>query len=73
VIRKATMAAQDRPFPARDEENMDNETYAQPTPHRGCGDPGVAGIAGFGAGIERAEVAAEIMERLRQHATVNGN
>src|SRR5260221_12877739 len=66
------MAAQDRPFPARDQENMDNETYAQP--HHIEDVEIQEWLESLDSVLESSgpEVAAEIMERLRAHATVNG-
>jgi pyruvate dehydrogenase E1 component len=66
------MAAQDRAFPKRDNENMDNETYAQP--HHIEDVEIQEWLESLDSVLESSgpEVAAEILERLRAHATVNG-
>ena len=64
------MAAQDRAFPTRD--NVDNETYAQP--HHIEDVEIQEWLESLDSVLESSgpEVAAEILERLRAHATVNG-
>jgi pyruvate dehydrogenase E1 component len=64
------MAAQDRAIPTRD--NVDNETYAQP--HHIEDVEIQEWLESLDSVLESSgpEVAAEIMERLRAHATVNG-
>jgi pyruvate dehydrogenase E1 component len=64
------MAAQDRAFPARD--NVDNEAYAQP--HHIEDVEIQEWLESLDSVLESSgpEVAAEILERLRAHATVNG-
>src|SRR5258707_11106996 len=64
------MAAQDRALPTRD--NVDNETYAQP--HHIEDVEIQEWLESLDSVLESSgpEVAAEIMERLRAHATVNG-
>jgi len=66
------MAAQDRAFPKRDNENMDNETYAQP--HHIEDVEIQEWLESLDSVLESSgpEVAAEILERLRAHATVSG-
>ena len=66
------MAAQDRAFPTRDNVNMDNETYAQP--HHIEDVEIQEWLESLDSVLESSgpEVAAEILERLRAHATVNG-
>src|SRR5437868_12026321 len=66
------MAAQDRAFPKRDNEQMENETYAQPHHIR---DVEIQDwLESLDSVLESSgpEVAAEILERLRAHATVSG-
>jgi pyruvate dehydrogenase E1 component len=66
------MAAQDRAFPKRDNENMDNETYVQP---HNIEDVEIQEwLESLDSVLESSgpEVATEILERLRAHATVNG-
>jgi pyruvate dehydrogenase E1 component len=66
------MAAQDRAFPKRDNENMDNETYIQP---HNIEDVEIQEwLESLDSVLESSgpEVATEILERLRAHATVNG-
>src|SRR5579859_4052499 len=64
------MAAQDRALPTRD--NVDNETYAQP--HHIEDVEIQEWLESLDSVLESSgpEVAAEILERLRAHATVNG-
>jgi pyruvate dehydrogenase E1 component len=64
------MAAQDRAVPTR--ENVDNETYAQP--HHIEDVEIQEWLESLDSVLESSgpEVAAEILERLRAHATVNG-
>ena len=64
------MAAQDRAFPTRD--NVDNETYAQP--HHIEDVEIQEWLESLDSVLESSgpEVAGEILERLRAHATVNG-
>jgi pyruvate dehydrogenase E1 component len=66
------MAAQDRAFPKRDNEQMDNETYAQP--HHIEDVEIQEWLESLDSVLESSgpEVAAEILERLRAHATVSG-
>ena len=66
------MAARDRAFPKRDNEQMDNETYAQP--HHIEDVEIQEWLESLDSVLESSgpEVAAEILERLRAHATVNG-
>jgi len=66
------MAAQDRAFPKRDNEQMDNQTYAQP--HHIEDVEIQEWLESLDSVLESSgpEVAAEILERLRAHATVNG-
>jgi pyruvate dehydrogenase E1 component len=66
------MAAQDRAFPKRDNEQMDNETYAQP--HHIEDVEIQEWLESLDSVLESSgpEVAAEILERLRSHATVSG-
>ncbi len=66
------MAAQDRAFPKRDNEPMDNETYAQP--HHIEDVEIQEWLESLDSVLESSgpEVAAEILERLRAHATVSG-
>src|SRR5213082_556321 len=66
------MAAQDRAFPKRDNEPMNNETYAQP--HHIEDVEIQEWLESLDSVLESSgpEVAAEILERLRAHATVSG-
>ena len=66
------MAARDRAFPKRDNEQMDNETYAQP--HHIEDVEIQEWLESLDSVLESSgpEVAAEILERLRAHATVSG-
>jgi pyruvate dehydrogenase E1 component len=66
------MAAQDAASPKRDTSNMDNETYAQP--HHIEDVETQEWLESLDSVLESSgpEVAAEILERLRAHATVNG-
>jgi pyruvate dehydrogenase E1 component len=66
------MAAQDAASPKRDTSNMDNETYAQP--HHIEDVEIQEWLESLDSVLESSgpEVAAEILERLRAHATVNG-
>jgi pyruvate dehydrogenase E1 component len=66
------MAAQDRAFPKRDNEQMENETYAQP--HHIEDVEIQEWLESLDSVLESSgpEVAAEILERLRAHATVSG-
>jgi pyruvate dehydrogenase E1 component len=66
------MAAQDRAFPTRDHENMGNQTYAQP--HHIEDVEIQEWLESLDSVLESSgpEVAAEILERLRAHATVSG-
>src|SRR6267154_905540 len=66
------MAAHNRAIPARDNVNMDNETYTQP--HHIEDVEIQEWLESLDSVLESsgAEVAAEILERLRAHATVNG-
>ena len=66
------MAARDRALPKRENENMDNQTYAQP---HNIEDVEIQEwLESLDSVLESSgpEVAAEILERLRAHATVNG-
>jgi len=66
------MAAQEAASPKRDTSNMDNETYAQP--HHIEDVEIQEWLESLDSVLESSgpEVAAEILERLRAHATVNG-
>src|SRR5438874_1424231 len=66
------MAAQDRAYPTRDNANMNNETYAQP--HHIEDVEIQEWLESLDSVLESSgpEVAAEILERLRAHATVSG-
>jgi len=66
------MAAQDRAFPKRDNEQMNNETYAQP--HHIEDVEIQEWLESLDSVLESSgpEVATEILERLRAHATVSG-
>jgi pyruvate dehydrogenase E1 component len=66
------MAAQDRAFPKRNNEQMDNQTYTQP--HHIEDVEIQEWLESLDSVLESSgpEVAAEILERLRAHATVNG-
>src|SRR5882724_4172845 len=66
------MAAHNRAIPARDNVNMDNETYTQP--HHIEDVEIQEWLESLDSVLESSgpEVAAEILERLRAHATVNG-
>jgi pyruvate dehydrogenase E1 component len=66
------VAAQDAASPKRDIANMDNETYAQP--HHIEDVEIQEWLESLDSVLESSgpEVAAEILERLRAHATVNG-
>src|SRR5437773_5292089 len=66
------MAAQDRAFPKRDNKQMNNEKYAQP--HHIEDVEIQEWLESLDSVLESSgpEVAAEILERLRAHATVSG-
>ena len=66
------MAAHNRAIPARDNVNMDNETYTQP--HHIEDVEIQEWLESLDSVLESsgAEVASEILQRLRAHATVNG-
>jgi pyruvate dehydrogenase E1 component len=66
------MAAQDRAFPKGNNEQMDNQTYTQP--HHIEDVEIQEWLESLDSVLESSgpEVAAEILERLRAHATVNG-
>jgi pyruvate dehydrogenase E1 component len=66
------MAAHNRAIPARDNEKMDNQTYTQP--HHIEDVEIQEWLESLDSVLESsgAEVASEILQRLRAHATVNG-
>jgi pyruvate dehydrogenase E1 component len=66
------MAAQDRPFPVKENVDMDNETYAQP--HNVEDVEIQEWLESLDSVLESSgpDVAREILERLRAHATVSG-